>query len=260
MPRASCQFFDRATVAIPSWEIHCGKVALGTQHRIDEADALDQLLPIDDRHQAHARDDVADCHVDSALPPMLLLDNVVGRRSLRSQALVQPGERRHLCRVLIAKPLDQLNGERRSQWSLDASQGHFRRLGLMAAGFQQPIRQRIGLLTCCLTPHDVVGQAPQIFHEHDAQRDRNRPELTYRQRLYALVGACETMQHFWRRTGCRYGRRMPKPTRTRVDILRAALPSASAAGDRSLMEGRPGSPEPAPRPRENCRVASWPLG
>ena len=66
----------------------------------------------------------------------------------------------------------------------------------MAASFQQPIRQPIGLLTCCLTPHDVIGQAPQIFHEHDAQRDRNRPELTYRQRLYALIGACETMQHF----------------------------------------------------------------
>ena len=92
-PRASSSI--ARPVAIPSWEIHCGKVALGAQHRIDQADALDDLLPIDGGHQAHARDDVADCHVDGALPLMLLVDNVVGRRSLRGQALVQTGERRH---------------------------------------------------------------------------------------------------------------------------------------------------------------------
>src|SRR5688500_14729758 len=118
MLRASCEFLDRGAVAIPSRKIQCGKVTLGAQHRIDQADALDDLLPIDDGHQAHARDDVANCYVDGALPPMLLLDNVVGRRSLRSQALVQAGECRHLCRVLIAKSLDQLNSERRAQWFL----------------------------------------------------------------------------------------------------------------------------------------------
>ena len=38
-PRASSSI--AVAVAISSWKIHCGKVALGTQHRIDEADALD---------------------------------------------------------------------------------------------------------------------------------------------------------------------------------------------------------------------------
>ena len=41
MPRTSRQLFDRASVAISSWEIHCGKVSLVTQRRIDEADTLD---------------------------------------------------------------------------------------------------------------------------------------------------------------------------------------------------------------------------
>src|SRR6185312_11181974 len=63
------------------------------------------------------------------------------------------------------------------------------------------------------------GQTPQIFYQHDAQRDWNRPELTYRQRLYALIGACETMQHFGVETAVGVGDERPRqPEHARISF------------------------------------------
>ena len=115
MPRASRQLFDRVPIAIARREIHLGEVAVGAQHRIDEAHALEELRPIDGGHQAHARDHVAHGHVHRALPLMLRADDLVGGRSLRSQALVQPGERRRHLGILIAQALNQLDREGRRQ-------------------------------------------------------------------------------------------------------------------------------------------------
>ena len=44
--------------------------------------------------------------------------------------------------------------------------------------------------------HDAFGDAPQIFHQHDAQSDGHRPEFANGQRLHALVGADEPAQYF----------------------------------------------------------------
>jgi hypothetical protein len=40
-----------------------------------------------------------------------------------------------------------------------------------------------------------LAPASKILHEHDPQRDRDRPQLADRQRLNALVGAQESAQH-----------------------------------------------------------------
>jgi len=48
------------------------------QRRIDEADALEELRPIDGGHETHARDHIAHGHVHRALPLMLLADDLVG--------------------------------------------------------------------------------------------------------------------------------------------------------------------------------------
>jgi hypothetical protein len=42
---------------------------------------------------------------------------------------------------------------------------------------------------------DALGQAPEILHEHDAQRDRHRPQLADHQGLHALVGEDESTEH-----------------------------------------------------------------
>ena len=135
----------------------CGKIALRAQHRIDEADAFEQLSPIDGGHQAHARDDVANRDIRCALPLMLLMDQVVGRGSLGRKAFVQPKERRHHLRVLFTQPLHELNREGRWQLSLEASKA---RLPARPPGCrsQQPVGKGVGLFPHCLAIHDVFGQ------------------------------------------------------------------------------------------------------
>ena len=44
--------------------------------------------------------------------------------------------------------------------------------------------------------HDALGEAAQIFDQHDAQRDGHGPEFADRERLHALVRGHETAQHF----------------------------------------------------------------
>ena len=86
--------------------------------------------------------------VVGALALMFLLDDVVGRGSLGGQAFVQPAKRRHDFRVLIAQPLDQLNGE--GGWQRYPIEGR----KTISAGSpswlptpSKPVGQRIGQLT-----------------------------------------------------------------------------------------------------------------
>ena len=127
---------------------------------------------------------------------MLLADDLVGGGSHGSQTFVQPGERRCHLRILIAQTLDQLNGEGpRHRFLIDAPQDGLRRFGLMAADAQQTVGQGVRRLTRGPLVHEPLRRAAQILHQHDSQRDRDRPELADRQRLHALIGLHEPAQH-----------------------------------------------------------------
>ena len=193
---SSRQLFDRMPVAIAGGKIHCGEVAVGAQRGIDQAHALEKLRPIDRGDQSHARDHVAHGHVHRALFLMFGADGFVGSGSHRCQTFVQPGERRGHPRILIAQALDQLNCKGRRQRPLaEASQNDLRGFGLTAAGSQQSVGQGVRFLAHRPIANYPRSRAPQIFHQHDSQRDRNRPELADRQRLHALVGLHEPAQH-----------------------------------------------------------------
>src|SRR6266567_5809055 len=88
--RAARQLFDHSAIEVPAGEIHIGEIAAQAQRSIDKADALEQLRPIDGRYEAHARNDVADRHVVRALTLVLLPHDLVDRRALGCQALLQP--------------------------------------------------------------------------------------------------------------------------------------------------------------------------
>jgi hypothetical protein len=70
---------------------------------------------------------------------------------------------------------------------------HWLRFAL--GGAQEPVGQDVGLLPCRSAAHYSIGQSPQVLHQHDPQRDRDRPELADGQRLHSLVGAHEPPQH-----------------------------------------------------------------
>ena len=195
VPRASCEFFNRVPIAIAGREIHRGEVAACAQHRVYVTDALEELGPIDGGHEAHARDHVAYGHVHRALPVMLGADDLVGRRSLGQQPSVQPQQRRRHLGILIAQALNQLDREGPRQRRLfEAFKGRFGGLCFAAANSQQPVGQNVGLLSRRSAAHDALGGAPQIFHQNDSERNRNRPELTDRQRLHTLVGLHESAE------------------------------------------------------------------
>ena len=128
---------------------------------------------------------------------MLDADDVVGRRPLRPESLVQPVQRRRHRAVLLAQPLDELHREggrqRRPLEAREAPGG--RRHGPVVADAEQLVGQGVGFLAHRAPAHDALRQAPKVLHQHDAQRDGDRPQLADRQRLDALVGVHEPAEH-----------------------------------------------------------------
>ena len=174
--RAARELLDRAAVEVARRKIHAREVAAGLQHIVNETDALDQLRPIHVGDQAHARDDVSDRYVCRALSLMLVTHDLVGGRSLRRQAPFQPHQGRHNIRILVPQPLDELDREGLRQRGLFVSlkdQGD--RLGRVPVHAQEPVGQGICFPARCPAAHDALGRASKIFHEHDPQRDRDRP-------------------------------------------------------------------------------------
>ncbi len=102
---------DGTAVEVAGGEIHFGESARRAQPGVDQADALEQLGPVDIRDQTHAGDDVAHADVGGALALLCMQHHVFHRAALLHQALLQPAEGRHGARVLVAQALGQLGGE-----------------------------------------------------------------------------------------------------------------------------------------------------
>ncbi len=144
-------------------------------------------------------------------------------------------ERGYHSGILFPQTLQQLDRERGSQRSFQAPQHGVGRLGVAAADTEQPVGQRVGLVPGCLGIDDVVRQTPQILHQHDPQRDRDRPEFADRQRLHALVGADEPAQHLRVEVAIGMGDERPRqPVHARVSLER----SVDQFGELAMEAGR----------------------
>ena len=195
VPRTARKFFDRMPVAIARGKIHRGKIAVGAQHRIDRAHALEKIRPINRRHQAHAGNHVADRDVHRALPLMYFADDIVGRGSLHGEARIEPLQCGSHLGILIAQPLNQLHGKRgRHRRRVEILEHSLSRFRFLAVGPQQPVRDQVGPVPLRAAAADLFRRAPQVFDQHDSKRDRHRPQLADRQRLHALVRLHELRQ------------------------------------------------------------------
>ncbi len=182
-------------VEVTRREIHRREVAVRRQRDIDQADALEELGPVDGRHLAHAGDDVAHGDVHRALFLVFLAHDLVGGRPLRRQAVVEPAQHRRHRGVLIAQALHQLDRKGAGHDRLrELAQGRVEQRGGGDAVGENAIGEGIGGLAGGATAHDPLGGAAQVLDQHDAQRDRHRPELADGQRLDALVGVHEARQ------------------------------------------------------------------
>ena len=154
---------------------------------------------------------------------MLDPNDLVGRRPLRGQALVQPYERWRHGRILFAQSLDQLHREGGHERGVaDPLQGRQGRVGRAVGESEDGIRDRVGFLTRDAPADDDLGEATEILDEHDPQRDRHRPELADGERLDALVGAHESAERGRVQATIRVGDEGPgDPIDPRIAVERA---------------------------------------
>src|SRR5579872_7040980 len=66
----------------------------------------------------------------------------------------------------------------------------------MTVDAEKPVSKGIGFLARGAAAYDACRGAAEIFHQHDAQRNRDCPELADGQWLNALISAHEATQRF----------------------------------------------------------------
>jgi len=119
-------------------------VAGAAQARIDQADGLEQLRPVDVGNQPHAGDDVAHGDVRGALALLRVLDRLVDREPLLRQAVLEPAQRRHGPRILAAQALGELCGNTLRQRSAQPVRHPVARRGRC----EHRVGDRVGLGAC----------------------------------------------------------------------------------------------------------------
>ena len=67
-----------------------------------------------------------------------------------------------------------------------------RGIGAEAIHANQQVGDRVGLAIGFTAENDMLGKPSQILHEHDADGDGDRPQLSDRERLDFLIGSDET--------------------------------------------------------------------
>ena len=190
------QFLDGAAVKIARREIHLAKQAGGRKYAVHQADALDQFVPVNVGNQAQAGNDVAHGDRTGALSLVFVVDDRVGRRSLRGQHVIEPRQRGGDPRILVAQPVHQLDCKCSQQRrSFVRREYHRCWLGDAAARSKQAVGECIRRLPRGTVLDDLLGKASEVFDHHDPQRDCDRPEFADRQGLYLLISAQEAAQH-----------------------------------------------------------------
>ncbi len=126
---------------------------------------------------------------------------------------MQPFNRWRDVRILVVQALQQLHREGVAQGGTSIMRDQ-RGNGLrrMLADAEQAIGHRIGVEARRSAIGDLVGEAPQILDQHNAQRDCHRPQFADRQRLYRLIIAYEAAQQIGIEAAIRMGDKRPGET------------------------------------------------
>ena len=123
---------------------------------------------------------------------MFVIHHLIGGGTLRHQLILQPSQSGGHSRILVTQALYDLHdkGLRKRPISLLAVN---QRLWVRhhSTGPQQLVRHVISFAQCHTTAHDALHDTPQVLHQHDTERDSNRPQFADRQRLDLLIGAHE---------------------------------------------------------------------
>ncbi len=255
---AAGKLLDGAPIEISRGKIHLRESAVGSEDGIDQADFLEEFGPVDGGDEPHAGDHIADRHVSGGLPLVLRPDRLVGSRSLRCQTPIEPAQRRRHPLVLIAQPLDELNGEGSGQrCAIESLQDRLRRLRGSVADAEQPICQHVCFPARGKAYCDSLGRPPQVLDEHHSQHDRDGPKLTDGQRLNVLIGAHESYQHLEIEAAVRMGDEGPSQSEDAGITLERSL---GQLWQLAIKTGRQVAPDIADLGFDHRKIIEQPLG
>lgn len=111
---ATRELLDRVSVAVARHEVQPRIDArfVPSKGSLNQADILEQGLPVETGHLAHARDDVGHGRMRRELARMLCAHQLVGRGSVFREPPFEPSDDRARCGIAVAKSLDDLHDER----------------------------------------------------------------------------------------------------------------------------------------------------
>ena len=185
---------------------------------VNQADVSKKGVPVIRRSQPHAGNDVADRYAHRGLLLMFGAYDFVRGGTLRGKPFVEPdrmGPTLGRDREGVA-PI-ALRSRGRAAFSRIAAVPS--RAPLAA---DRPVPSRLFASMSASSEHPgrarFVPQATQILHEHNTQRNGDRPQLTNRERLHSLIRGDKAAQNVGIECGCRYAPRMPKPRRKHAEI------------------------------------------
>ena len=119
------QLLDGVAVAVAAAEVHpavdAGRIAL--QHLLDEADALEELAPVEGRDQAQAADQVRHERLLGRLMLRLRADRVLDRLAARGQRRIELAGAAPARGLVLARALQQADDERRMHVRRPARRG-----------------------------------------------------------------------------------------------------------------------------------------
>jgi hypothetical protein len=174
--------FDRVSAAVARRAVGACVSGSGVlaQRALDDAHALEELVPAERADAAHAGDGVPDRDLVGGLAEMVLASELVRCRAQRRATSAHPllPDRR----VVITHSPHQLDEERGRRLFVGE-----RLQGAACPWFQQALRPAVGSLTRFVGVTD--GRAcHHREHQADAQHDRHRPELTDGEHRHLFVG------------------------------------------------------------------------
>ena len=174
-------------VAIAAREVHASidRRRIPLQHLLDQADALEELAPVERRDETQAADQIGHEGLFGGLMPCLGADRVLDRLPARRQSGFQLLPKRGGGFVL-ARTLEQPNHECGVNLGRPA----------MAAASRRGERtnQTIGREAMATARRHHVTPGSQVLDERELQRRRPRPQLTDRQGRDRLEGGHEAVE------------------------------------------------------------------
>ena len=235
LARAAGELLDGLAVMVAGGEVHLGEIAALAEQGIDQADALDQLGPVDRRDLPHAGDDVAHGDVHRGLALVLGLRHLGDRAALLLDALLEPLQLARHPRVEIAEAVGELHddGGRKRPVGRGEQRGDGRRLA--GADAEHAVGDLVRLETERVPVDDAPGGAAEVLDEHDAERDGNRPQLADGERLDALIGVDEAAEEVGVETAVGVGDIGPRDAE---DAREAGKGSAGELGQLAIISGR----------------------